>query len=95
MIHGQNLERPIISMLSGVKDPPSIMKGTRMFGSEETVFRWIAVGYMETGYFVVAFVLKAGAAAERRIDRGRGISALREHAGGLIRRIAVVDPDVE
>lgn len=95
IIHGQNLQRPIISMLSGVKDSPSIMKWTRILGSEKAPYRGITVGYMDAGDLIVAFVLKTGQAAERRIDRGRGIASLREHADRLIRRIAVVEPDVE
>ena len=55
-------------MLSGVKDSPSIMKWTRILGSEKTKDRWITIRDMETSDLIVAFVLKTGLAEEGRIE---------------------------
>ena len=62
------------------------------------MYCWIAIRYMEPCNFVIPIVLKAlnaGYRAKRRIERGRGVPSFRKHTNRLIRRIAVIGPDVE
>src|SRR5262245_66294487 len=63
-------------MLTCIKHAPAAAEGTWCLCAEQPVDCGITVGYMKSGDFVVAFVLKARHAAEAGIDGRRDVAPL-------------------
>src|SRR5262249_24755174 len=83
----------VVTMLLRVEEAPAALEEVRKLGAEDPSLAGIAVGDGRAGDLVVLVVLPE--ASIRRVERGRGITALREPPKGLIRGIRVVLVGVE
>ena len=90
---GNHLVGRVVAVLLGVEPAPARLERLRRLRAEDAVRAGIAVGDDDPRDLVVVLVLAE--AAVSGVERGRGVTALRQPANRLVARVRVVRVDVQ